>query len=127
MADTFVSKIHQENLEHCFINSAFLSELWAAKDIKAKIDMGLISSDQAQAQLDDEYRHAEVLFKMMKKLDFAPCEDIQFAMQNVLYKRIMNVDLASVHGDQKYFWGIHEITEKRALFNYKKLFIRWNK
>lgn len=117
--NTFLSKINDESLEHCFINSAYLSELWAANDIAAKISSGLISKIDAQEQLDDEHRHADLLFKMMRKLGFSPSEDINFSMQNVLYKSTLKIDLSATNNDLSFFWGAHEVTEKRAIFNYK--------
>lgn len=111
-------KFIEENTDHYFINSAYLSELWAAHDLKAKAEFGFKSSNLAQ-QIDDEFRHAEMLKKAMISHGFEPIHDLKFAMQNVIYKKICALDLSETYSNEQIFLGVHEITEKRALWNYK--------
>lgn len=115
----FAETVPLEMTDHYFINTAYLSELWAAQDIEEKIGAGLISKKEAQDQVDDEFRHAEMLRKMMLRFGFKPCDDVAYAMQNILYKSICELDLKKVEGDVLYFWGIHEVMETRAIWNYK--------
>lgn len=115
----------EDKTDHYFINSAYLSELWAAHDLQAKLNWGFRSSNLTQ-QIDDELRHAEMLKKAMQTQGFEPIHDTKFAMQNVIYKKICALELSETFSSEQVFLGVHEIMEKRALWNYRTYIIGGN-
>lgn len=105
--------------DHYFFNSAYLSELWAAQDLIEKRDSGLIAGGQVEEQIEDELRHARMLKNSMINFGFQPVEDLSFSMHEVIYHQICCIDLKAVYGSPVSFWGMHNIMEKRALWNYR--------
>ncbi len=106
-------------LEHKFINSAYLSELWAAQDLEEKRNYFHQASLNIDKQIEDEYRHALMLKKGMTYLGYEPIEDVKFAMQNVIFKSVCNIDLKNSYSSPELFLITHEVMERRALWNYR--------
>ncbi len=104
-------------LDHRFLEIAYLSELWAAKDLQNK--SGRYGSSRLTNQIEDEYRHAEMLRRVMRQEGYTPCDDVSYAMQNVLFHDVGMVDLAETMKNQAVFEGVHEIMERRAIWCYR--------
>lgn len=109
---------HPLATDHLLINVAFVSELWAARDLEQKVAAGF-APKSLQSQADDEYRHALLLAKCMKVNGFAPIEDLTLAIQEMLYKKVCLLDLAHSFQDYEVFTGIHQILERRAVWVYR--------
>lgn len=113
-----------EFYDNQFMESAYLSELWASYDIKNKIkQFGQQALDAGfQKQYEDELRHAQ----MIKSVMIIECgynykfSDVTFAMQIVIYHRLCGLDLSAISGGSfEMFKQVHEITERRAIWIYK--------
>ena len=105
--------------EHKFINSAFLSELWAAHDLEEKKSYFKIPDVLIDQQIEDEYRHAKMLRKSIENYGIKPILDTKYAMQNIIYKSVCGLNLKNTYSSMDLFWSMHEIMEKRAIWNYK--------
>lgn len=106
-----------ENENH-FINAAYLSELWAAEDLKRKLANGQIDKSFS-SQMDDEYRHAEMLRRSMRHCGYDYCDSIEYAMQNRLFKDLAGFDLTNYGENQFEYIQMHNVLERRAIVNYK--------
>lgn len=112
-------------LEHCLIESGYLSELWAAIDIMAKkekyreqnktLDYSL--EDQAQ----DEFKHARILKDALKAEGHTPRPGntvYQYAMQEVIYRNFAGVHLDQTNSFEEFLF-MQETMEHRAVWIYK--------
>ena len=100
-----------------FINSAYLSELWAVKDLlKFKQNHPEVWSPAREDQLQDEVVHARSLLNLLKDLQSPIVSDLSFSMQERLYKKYFDLNLCERPEDHCL---IHQVTERRAFWIYK--------
>lgn len=103
--------------DDAFINSAYLSELWAIKDLVRIRDLhpSQWSSDK-DIQLRDEVRHARLLRDQIKKNSDVFIDDIRYSMQERLYRKYINLNLTQTVSAAA---AVHNMTESRAVWIYK--------
>lgn len=107
--------IHK-TLDDAFINSAYLSELWASIDLIRCKKAGHAWSPEREIQLQDEVRHANALLNVLKSQTGILVKDLQFSMQEKLFKDKVNLSETNSIGDVSL---VHDITERRAVWIYK--------
>jgi hypothetical protein len=105
--------------EYFFINSAYLSELWAFENLKQMYVNKKFVDEETYQQMIDEERHARMLRNILIQHNFNPIDELKFAMQEVLYKKVCHVDYSIYEHEKSEFSGMHTIMEKRAIWNYK--------
>lgn len=104
-------------IEDAFINSAYLSELWAVKDLlRIKSEFPAAWNSFREEQLQDEIRHANLLLKVLKKNNGIHIDSLSYSMQERLYKKYINLTLSDSPGASA---AVHNMTESRALWIYK--------
>lgn len=102
--------------EVAFANSAYLSELWAVRDL---VRVKRLSTDWMAAneeQLQDEVRHARRLLDFLKERTRYFVADLSYSMQERLYRS--HIDLAS-SATLAEACTVHDVTERRAAWIYK--------
>lgn len=110
----YFNKFEKHN---CFINSAYLSELWAVSDlVRFKNNFPLYWNSGREKQLQDEVVHANLLLKALKNATDLIVVDTQFSMQERLYKKYFNLQSASSPEEHCI---IHEMNESRAKWIYQ--------
>jgi hypothetical protein len=103
--------------DDAFLNSAYLSELWAVKDlIRIKNLFPKNWSTDREQQLNDEVRHARLLLNELKKNSKVIVEDLAFSMQEKIYRKYINL---SSYNTMSSSGIVHNMTEARALWIYK--------
>jgi hypothetical protein len=113
---TMVSRVQCEAM---FLNSAYLSELWAAIELEKSLNFGFsIETKLIESQIQDEYRHAKMIKRLLQENGFDVNEDLRFSMQQSLH---LNLSLFPEfnNSNPELIWGFHEIMERRAVWNYK--------
>ncbi len=117
MQNTFPS------LDVAFINSAYLSELWAVHDLLKMKKMHASNwTKSRENQLQDEIKHANILLNALKESKVEIVYDLSFSMQERLYKKYIDLSCSTKICE---FSIVHEMTESRALWIYKT-FLRIN-
>lgn len=105
------------NCELSFANSAYLSELWAVRDLvrirDAFPDFWTAAKD---SQLRDEVRHARLLFDFIKSGRCGVIMDLKFSMQIRLYMPYVDLSLSSTVEEAT---EVHDLTERRAAWIYR--------
>lgn len=103
--------------DDAFINSAYLSELWAVKDLlRIKNEFPDSWNSFREKQLQDEVRHASSLLKVLKVHHGSYVDNHAYSMQERLYKKLINLSLSQSPGASA---AVHNMTESRALWIYK--------
>ncbi|MFP5520669.1 MAG: hypothetical protein ACLGGX_12250 [Bdellovibrionia bacterium] len=106
-----------KDLDSAFINSAYLSELWAVQDLlRFKQDHPLEWSSEREKQLQDEVKHAASLLDCLRKQRVEVEMDVSYSMQERLYSKYINLSLARTPEEHAI---LHEMTEGRAVWIYK--------
>lgn len=99
------------------MNSAYLSELWAVNDLlNFKKNFKLAWSDQREAQLQDEKKHARMCLSVLKTETQNVIYSLDYAMQETIFKKKWTLGHAS--SDEE-FSAIQEVMENRALWIYR--------
>jgi hypothetical protein len=112
-----VSDKSHPSLELAFLNSGYLSELWAVQDLlKVKNAHPDQWTNKREIQLQDEVRHARILLDQLKKAQSPIVCDLKFSMQERLYKPF--VDLSKTQTIEESA-AVHDLTERRATWIYK--------
>lgn len=119
MRQAFHKIIENSSYDEYFINSAYLSELWAVQDLKKKLDLNIGAKSLLEDQIADEIRHAQMLRNSLLNVGFSVCDDIRFAMQEVIHFHTALIDPKDVESQPELFWSFHEIMERRAIWNYR--------
>lgn len=107
----------KESCETAFANSAYLSELWAIRDL-ARI-RALCPENwgpRFDDQLRDEVRHARMLLDFLKATTSEIVVDLGFSMQERIYKQY--VDLGASKSVRE-VCAVHDVTEWRAAWIYR--------
>jgi hypothetical protein len=106
-----------KTLDDAFLNTAYLSELWAVKDLVRikKLFPKSWNADREQ-QLNDESNHARLLLNELKKNSKVIVEDLAFSMQERLYRKYINLSESNSISASGI---VHNMTEARALWIYK--------
>lgn len=102
--------------EIAFANSAYLSELWAVRDLVRIKRLSAEWTAANEEQLQDEVRHARRLLDFLKERTRYFVADLSYSMQERLYRQ--HVDLS----DSKTLaeaCTVHDVTERRAAWIYK--------
>ena len=111
-ANNILNSVHLK-----FLNSAYLSELWAVQDLlKMKKKFPQYWNDAREKQVHDEINHASLLLNAIKSQTNEIIFDTAYSMQERLYKKYINFSLARTAGEH---CNIHQITEHRAKWIYK--------
>ncbi len=105
------------SIDEAFINSAYLSELWAVQDLlKLKNNYKLFWNAGREKQLQDEINHARILLDALKISSKTVITDLAYSMQERLYRKHFNLSLC--HSVEQHAL-IHDMTESRAIWIYK--------
>jgi hypothetical protein len=104
-------------LDHSLIESAYLSELWAVQDIGEKLK--LFPSRALEKQLAEERFHVELLGNCLAAEGHLPRQETRWSMQEVIYRKVCLIDLGATAASEVLFRGVHEITERRAIWIYR--------
>lgn len=110
-------KNHFQSLDAAFLNSAYLSELWAVQDlIRIKKKFSSQWTDGKEKQLNDETRHARLLLNLLHETGSAVVYSLKYSMQERLYRPYLDLSTASTLSESSI---VHNMTESRALWIYK--------
>lgn len=105
------------NCEQAFANSAYLSELWAVRDLRRqKVQFSASWNAQRENQLQDEARHARRFLDYLQKTSSPVVSDLSYSMQVRLYGPY--VDLSATESVESAA-AVHDLTEHRATWIYK--------
>ena len=102
--------------EIAFANSAYLSELWAVRDLVRIKKLSNDWTDANEEQLQDEVRHARRLLDFLKGRTRHFVADLAYSMQERLYRP--HIDLAC-SANLAEACTVHDVTERRAAWIYK--------
>ena len=103
--------------ELAFANSAYLSELWAVKDLVRIKNADTASwSKEKEGQLQDEVRHARLLLGHLKQSGSPVVLDVEYSMQDRLYKPYVDLSKSATAAEAAV---VHDLTEHRATWIYK--------
>ncbi len=103
-----------------FLNSAYLSELWAARDLESFLAFcPKEMASQVENQIEDEYRHSAQIKRSILNAGFPVEEDLTLSMQKNLHFRFGIVPEKSYLQDHALLVGFHELMERRAVWNYR--------
>ena len=105
-----------KNSDDAFINSAYLSELWASMDLLRCKKSGYNWSDEREVQLQDEIRHSNILLNSLKSQTKVLVKNLNYSMQERLYKQRVNLSQSANIGEVSH---VHDVTERRAVWIYK--------
>lgn len=103
--------------EIAFANSAYLSELWAIRDL-TRIKTLCLSQWKAEneEQLQDEVRHARSLLDFLKSTGQPMVADLKFSMQERLYAQYVDLGKSTSLAE---VCAVHDVTEWRAAWIYR--------
>jgi len=106
-----------KKIEFAFLNSAYLSELWAVNDLlRFKKEYPNCWGLDRESQLIDEIKHANLLLNYLKDNNSFIIKDTKYSMQERLYRRFFNLGQTE---NMKEFSTVHEMSEERAVWIYK--------
>ena len=103
--------------EIAFANSAYLSELWAIRDLaRVRALDPLRWGPQLDEQLRDEVRHARMLLEFLKSSSTEIVVDLNYSMQERLYRQYVDLGTSKTVGE---VCAVHDVTEWRAAWIYR--------
>jgi len=105
------------SLDDAFLNTAYLSELWAVRDlVRIKKEFADCWNEDREKQLNDEARHARLLLDQLKMRSSFVVHDISYSMQERLYRKYINLGATESASAAAV---VHNMTESRALWIYR--------
>lgn len=103
--------------ELAFANSAYLSELWAIRDLtRIKSLCPLQWKAENEDQLQDEVQHARLLLDFLKSTAQPIVNDLKFSMQERLYAKYVDLGKSTCLAE---VCAVHDVTEWRAAWIYR--------